>query len=143
MFANEFDPVAAGIGGVLIGLSALWMLAVHGRIAGISGIAGGLLDHPRTDSAWRAAFVLGLVGAGLVARLVWPEVLTPGLVRSPVITVAAGLLVGFGARLGSGCTSGHGICGVGRLSARSLIATGTFMATAALTVWLYTHAGGR
>jgi len=128
-------------GGVLIGLSAVVLLLLNGRIAGISGIALGLLERGRASEwAWKAAFVLGLVGAG-VAVLAWQGA-APASPASPPVLVAAGLLVGVGTALGNGCTSGHGVCGLGRLSGRSLVAVLTFMATAIATVFVVRHVLG-
>ncbi|NKF22565.1 YeeE/YedE family protein [Solimonas marina] len=127
------------IGGLLIGLAATVLLLGSGRIAGISGIAGGLLFERGGDRGWRALFVVGLIaGAGLVALI------KPGLAAAaPSVGVpwliGAGLLVGFGTRLGSGCTSGHGICGISRMSPRSLIATATFMVAGFVTVYVVRH----
>jgi uncharacterized membrane protein YedE/YeeE len=120
-------------GGILIGAAASLLLRLEGRIAGISGIVAGLLRPARADALWRAAFVAGLLAGGVAVAL-----FDPGLIGTPpgstVRLVAAGLLVGFGTRLGSGCTSGHGVCGIGRGSPRSIAATLTFMATGILTV---------
>lgn len=122
------------LGGALIGLSASAMLYLYGRIAGISGITAGLVRPVRGDIEWRALFVLGLVAAGLVGLVVSPGSFAVGVERSSAAVISAGLLVGFGTRLGSGCTSGHGVCGITRLSKRSLAATMTFMVTGALAV---------
>ena len=130
------------VGGVLIGVAAAALLLFDGKIAGISGIVGGLAQPRRGDVGWRAAFLLGLLvgGAGL---LTWrPEALGPPAVAPTVTFVVAGLLVGTGTRLGNGCTSGHGVCGVGRGSVRSLVATATFMTTGAATVFLVRHVLG-
>ena len=137
-----FTPVNALVGGALIGASASLLLLLNGRIAGISGILGGLLAPPSRETGWRAAFVAGLVlaplaYAGLGGRL--PPV-TVG--ASFPLLILAGLLVGFGTRLGTGCTSGHGVCGLGRGSSRSLAATCTFMAVAILTVLAARHLAG-
>ncbi len=125
-------------GGAMIGTAASILFLAHGRIAGISGIVGSLLPPAAADRAWRLAFLAGLLAAGAIGQVV-----APGAVGAPVrsfpLVVAAGLLVGFGTRLGNGCTSGHGVCGVARLSVRSLVAVATFMLTGALTVWV---AGG-
>lgn len=143
----ESMPIASLVGGALIGLSAAVLLGLNGRIAGISGIFGGLLDGlatraPADEQRWRALFVLGLVGGGVVLRLLDPRYLPGPAIDSPVLLVLAGLLVGFGTRLGSGCTSGHGICGLSRLSTRSLAATLTFMAVAFLTTFVVRHVIG-
>jgi uncharacterized membrane protein YedE/YeeE len=130
------------VGGVLIGVAAAALLLFDGKIAGISGIVGGLAQPRRGDVGWRAAFLLGLLvgGAGLLA---WrPEALGPPAVVPTLTFVLAGLLVGTGTRLGNGCTSGHGVCGVGRGSVRSLVATATFMTTGAATVFLVRHVLG-
>lgn len=126
-------------GGVLIGASAALLLLANGRIAGISGILGGLLGPSIRDWAWRAAFLIGLLAGPPLFRLGadhWPEV---RIGASWPMLVVAGLLVGFGTRLGSGCTSGHGVCGLARLSPRSLAAVATFMAAAIVTVFVARH----
>lgn len=131
---DTFTPLASLAGGALIGLSAALMLLFHGRIAGISGIAGGLLSGPpKGDVLWRALFVAGLVGAGAVAARLAPAALEVGVERPTAALVIAGLLVGFGTRLGNGCTSGHGVCGLSRMSPRSLVATLSFMAAGVAT----------
>jgi uncharacterized membrane protein YedE/YeeE len=123
---------SALFGGALIGLASALLLLTHGRIAGISGITGGLVQRATPDRAWRLAFVGGLVAAGAVASIVAPAALGPP-VRPLAAVVIAGLLVGFGTRLGNGCTSGHGVCGLSRGSIRSLVAVATFMTTGAIT----------
>lgn len=135
---DHFAPFSALGGGVLIGLSASAMILLLGRVAGVSGILGGLAPPRREDIAWRVAFVLGLFLAPTVA-LLWRAPPSPGLSSNFLLLAVAGVLVGFGARLGSGCTSGHGVCGLARLSPRSLAATGTFMGVAAATVFLTRH----
>jgi uncharacterized membrane protein YedE/YeeE len=127
-------------GGALIGLAASLLLLVHGRIAGIAGIFGDVLDVP-TAGLWRVGFLLGLCGAGLVAAFVAPGAVGGPPVSLPLIAVAGGL-VGAGTRLANGCTSGHGVCGLSRMSPRSLVATGTFMVVAALTVAVVRGLGG-
>jgi uncharacterized membrane protein YedE/YeeE len=124
-------------GGLVLGLAATLALALDGRIAGISGILGGLFTVPG-DRPWRGAFLLGLP-AGAGAYLLLAGGLPQDLSASTPVLVAAGLLVGAGTRLGSGCTSGHGICGLARRSPRSLAATATFMAVAMLTVFVVRH----
>ncbi|WP_313316717.1 YeeE/YedE family protein [Stenotrophomonas sp.] len=126
-------------GGVLIGLAATLLLWLTGRIAGISGIVGGVLMPRRGEVAWRGAFLIGLIGAGAVYLWLVPGAYTPRQGFSPVLLVVAGLLVGFGTRMGNGCTSGHGVCGLGRLSVRSFAAVLTFMATAVLTTYIVRH----
>lgn len=122
----------AFLGGCLIGLAALGLLFFNGRILGISGIVGGLGDR----APWRFGLLLGLLSGGLLLRWLAPAVFLTTLSRSPGVLLIAGLLVGYGTQLGNGCTSGHGICGIGRLSPRSLLATLVFMGTGALTVFL-------
>lgn len=136
---TPFTPVEASAGGAFIGLAAVLAMLLHGRIAGISGILGGLLGGRTPDRGWRVGFVLGLFAApfaygALTGSL--PEVRFPAPL--PLI-VAGGLLVGVGTQLGSGCTSGHGVCGVARLSRRSLAATGVFMAAGLATVFTVRH----
>jgi len=141
---ENFTPVSSLVGGLLIGLSATAMLALLGRVAGISGIVGGLLTGARSDAAWRAAFVAGLLLGGSVSRVVAPDAMTMNLDRSTPALVLAGLLVGFGSRLGSGCTSGHGVCGMARGSVRSITATLTFMTTGVMAAFVVTRLfGGR
>jgi len=136
---GNFTPVSAAIGGALIGLSAVLLMAFTGRIAGVSGIFAGLINPQTTDRAWRAAFIAGLVAAPVVAALVGYAVPTPQMPGSYITVVVGGLLVGFGTRLGNGCTSGHGICGIARLSPRSIAATGMFMVAAIVVVALTHH----
>jgi uncharacterized membrane protein YedE/YeeE len=141
---EHFTPVSSLLGGILIGLSATATLALLGRVAGISGIVGGLLSGERNELAWRAAFVGGLLAGGLATTLVQPAAFAMTLERSTPALAIAGLLVGFGSRLGSGCTSGHGVCGIARGSARSIAATVAFMTTGALTALVITQVcGGR
>lgn len=130
------------LGGVLIGLSSLVWLAFKGRVMGVSGIVGELSTASKGDRLWRVAFLMGLAFAGLGAQLYQVSAFNFDLDRSLVAIVGGGVLVGFGARLANGCTSGHGICGVSRLSPRSWLATGLFMATGALTVALIRVFGG-
>jgi uncharacterized membrane protein YedE/YeeE len=125
----EFTPVSAAVGGALIGLSASAMLLLEGRISGISGIIGGLFAPRPGDIGWRVAFVAGLMLAGLGAAWWAPEALAIEVSRSPAMLVVAGLLVGVGTRIGNGCTSGHGVCGLSRMSPRSLVSVLTFMLT--------------
>ena len=138
---NAFTPWSALIGGILIGLAAAMLVLLNGRIAGISGVLGGLLRPVSGDVAWRVAFVLGLVGSPWVYGLVtaWP---VPRIDAGYTALIVAGLLVGVGTRYGSGCTSGHGVCGLSRWSPRSLAATVTFMAVGFLTVFVLRHALG-
>jgi len=129
------------LGGVLIGLSSAALLLFNGRIAGISGIVYSLVKRPDwSEWAWRLAFVVGLMGAGGMAmRLLGQSTASPAGTRTLLL---AGLLVGFGTSMGSGCTSGHGVCGLGRLSRRSLVAVITFMTTAIITVFVMRHLSG-
>lgn len=139
----DFTPVPSLIGGLLIGASASLLLLGLGRIAGVCGILGSLLDVPRApDAGWRTAFILGLAFAGLVGFAVWPGSVTSAT-ASPPMLVLAGLLVGYGTRLGNGCTSGHGVCGIARGSIRSIVATCTFMLTGAITVFVLRHVVGK
>lgn len=124
-------------GGILIGLSATLLLALNGRIAGISGMVSGAITFT-TEESWRWLFLLGLVAGGLVYAYVLAPQPTPTYPFAPGTMIVAGLLVGFGTRLGNGCTSGHGVCGLGRLSGRSLVAVLTFMTTGIVTVFI-TH----
>jgi hypothetical protein len=125
-------------GGILIGLAAVLLLASIGRIAGISGIASGALEGARGDRAWRLAFLAGMMLAGSITLQFLPA--PPRSLTAPVpLLIAAGLLVGFGTRLGNGCTSGHGVCGLGRLSFRSLAAVVTFMACAMAMTFFMRH----
>ena len=139
---NNFTPISAAIGGGLIGLSAVLLMLFTGRIAGVSGIFDGLIDPQTSDRAWRAAFIAGLIAASLTAVLIGYPVPMPQMPGTYTTIVVGGLLVGFGARLGSGCTSGHGVCGIARLSPRSIVATGVFMAGAIVVVALTHHVFG-
>ena len=138
----NFTPVSAAIGGALIGLSAVLLMLLTGRIAGISGIFGGLLNLRSEDKGWRIAFIAGLILAPVIAGGIGYGMAAPTLPANWGVIVAAGLLVGFGTRLGGGCTSGHGICGIGRLSPRSILATIVFMTTAVITVAVTHHVLG-
>ncbi len=123
----NFTPVASALGGALIGLSASIVLLYAGKVAGISGIVGGLLGGKPADATWRFAFLGGLLAAGVGGVLLAPQALANTSDRPLPALIVAGLLVGFGTRLGNGCTSGHGICGLSRLSPRSLASVVTFM----------------
>jgi uncharacterized membrane protein YedE/YeeE len=131
--------MSALLGGVLIGMAATLLLWLTGRIAGISGMLGGVLLPKRGELAWRLAFLIGLVGAG--AAWLWsvPGAYVPRQGFPPLLLVVAGVLVGIGTRMGNGCTSGHGVCGLGRLSLRSLAAVLTFMLTAVITTFIVRH----
>jgi uncharacterized membrane protein YedE/YeeE len=139
MIADTFTPLSGLIGGALIGLAAVVLLFLTGRIAGISGIAGGLFTIDTKELPWRAAFVVGLIVGPLVAGAMHVAANKVDMQAHGPWLVAAGLLVGFGTRLGNGCTSGHGVCGLARGSGRSLAATITFMLTAIVTVALLRH----
>jgi len=138
----NFTPVSAAIGGALIGLSAVLLMLLNGRIAGITGIAAGIIDPLGSDRGWRATFVIGLVAAPLSALLLGFGLPVVQMPPSYITIVVAGLLVGFGTRLSNGCTSGHGVCGIARLSPRSLVSTGIFMAAAVIVVAVTRHAIG-
>ena len=131
---SHFTPLESLGGGLLIGLAAAAFIIVHGRIMGVSGILGGIVRPLKGDFLWRATFMLGLIAAPFIARLagLLPEAQIEG---SLVQLVIAGLLVGFGTALGSGCTSGHGVCGIARLSPRSIVATMLFVGSGMATVW--------
>lgn len=131
-----FTPLSALAGGALIGTAASIFLYANGRIAGISGVYSGLLRPKAGDIGWRLAFVGGLVAAGMIAGGVQPDLIGTATGRSVGATALAGLLVGFGVRLGNGCTSGHGVCGLTRFSRRSFVATLSFMGTGMLTASL-------
>ena len=137
---TEFTPLAASIGGAMIGLSAVLLMAWEGRIAGMSGIAGRLLP-PYRDSSFlsRLGFVMGLVAAPFLVTAATGNPVMQTVSANLPLMVAAGLLVGFGSVYGNGCTSGHGVCGLSRLSARSLVATLAFMTTAVVTVFIIRH----
>ena len=134
----SFTPWSSLLGGALIGTSATLLLLFDGRVAGISGIVGGLLEPAPRETAWRALFVAGLLAGGLLVLALRPAAFGAPVVSLP-LTALGGLLVGFGTRLGSGCTSGHGVCGISRLSPRSLVATATFMATGVAAAFVVRH----
>lgn len=137
--ATGWNPLALALaGGVLIGVASAMFILLNGRIAGVSGIVGGLLKPVRGDVGWRLAFVLGLVAAPVVYALV-TELPRPQIDASPGVLVLSGVAVGLGTRYGSGCTSGHGVCGLSRLSPRSLAATVVFIAAGMATVFVVRH----
>lgn len=137
---QNFTPVSGLVGGLMIGLSAAFFLLASGRISGISGILEGALRAPRDGRGWRLAYLAGLPLGTLLVLMLAPGVAgTPVLPASWGLLALAGLLAGFGARLGGGCTSGHGVCGIPRLSPRSIVATCVFMAVAAVVVLLTRH----
>lgn len=139
---TEFTPVASAIGGAMIGLSAIMLMLFMGRIAGISGIASRLLPPVAEDYGWRLAFVVGLIAAPIVYQQVSQQPIEQTVSGDLVLMGLAGLLVGFGSVFGGGCTSGHGVCGLSRLSMRSIIATVVFMVVAFVTVFLVRHGLG-
>ena len=138
----NFTPISAAIGGALIGLAAVLLMRLNGRIAGVTGIFAGLIEPQSSDRAWRATFIVGLIAAPLCAALLGYTVPIPQMRPSLAVIAVAGLLVGFGTRLSNGCTSGHGVCGISRLSPRSIIATGIFMVAAMIVVALTRHVVG-
>jgi uncharacterized membrane protein YedE/YeeE len=139
---HHLTPLSGIVGGALIGLAASMLMLLTGRIAGISGIFGGLLQPGAGDRGWRIAFVAGLLAAPLLASLSGTPLPAPAMPASLIVIVIAGLLVGFGSRIGGGCTSGHGVCGIARLSARSIVATAIFMTAAVATVTVVRHGIG-
>lgn len=140
---TEFTPLLSLAGGALIGLAAVLLMATHGRIAGITGVLGGLLPGSgNSDWSWRAAFLVGLIGAPVLIMAITGEMPAVDVPVSTLALVVGGFLVGIGATFGSGCTSGHGVCGISRLSARSIVATLSFMAAGGITVFIVRHVIG-
>lgn len=139
---ENFTPLSATLGGALIGAAAVVLMATLGRIAGISGIAGGLADAKPSDRSWRVAFLVGLIGAPALVGLFYPDLLRSDFTVSLNWIVVAGIIVGIGTTLGNGCTSGHGVCGNARLSVRSVVATLTFMVTGIATTLVVRHLMG-
>ena len=137
-YATDFTPFSALLGGGLIGLASLWLMAANGQIAGISGITGTLIGPKSADRSWRLAFVAGLVTAPLLYGLSGNAIEVTVPASTPAL-IGAGLLVGIGTQLGSGCTSGHGVCGISRASSRGIVATATFMASGAVVVFVIRH----
>lgn len=140
---TTFTPVQSLLGGALIGVAAVLLMALHGRIAGITGILSGLLP-PRisSDWAWRASFLGGMVASPLLYTAVFRQSVAIDVTAAPILLLVSGAIVGIGVNYSSGCTSGHGVCGLARFSKRSLAATVTFMATAAATVFVVRHVVG-
>ena len=134
-----FSPASGFLGGMLIGLAAVLLLLANGRIAGVSGIVNGLLSRKPGDIGWRVAFVLGLWLGALVYWAARGAPFALALQATPAVMIVAGFLVGYGTRLGSGCTSGHGVCGIARFSPRSMVATVVFMASGIATVYVVRH----
>jgi uncharacterized membrane protein YedE/YeeE len=145
---ENFTPLSATVGGLLIGLSATLLWVVNGRTAGISNVAGGIYPVRRGDELWRIVFLIGLPIGGWLGYAFGPAIFAeiprtlPVIDLAPLWLVIAGLLVGVGTRVGRGCTSGHGVCGLSRFSVRSVVAVATFMATAAITVFIVRHVVG-
>lgn len=137
----HFTPWMSLSGGILLGIASAVFILINGRILGISGILGGLLAPKTGDVGWRIAFVLGMLAAPITMSLLTPDdfISAPRIEAGYALIVIAGLLVGYGTRLGSGCTSGHGVCGLSRLSPRSLVATGIFMAAGFAIVFVIRH----
>jgi uncharacterized membrane protein YedE/YeeE len=134
----HFTPLSSLAGGVLIGLGAAWLLLIDGRLLGASGLLGGLIPPKAGDWPWRAAALIGLVIAPVFARLFF-DAARPLIAAGAPLLIAGGLLVGFGTRLANGCTSGHGVCGLARLSPRSLVAVASFMGAGFATVYVVRH----
>lgn len=139
MLTTDFTPIAALSGGALIGLATVALMAFHGRIAGMTGILTGLLPPVVADWGWRAAFILGAIAGPLLLTLAFGHDVTFASPTPDLWLIPGGLIVGVGVYFGSGCTSGHGVCGLARLSPRSVVATLTFMGTTAATVFVVRH----
>ncbi len=139
---HNLTALSGLFGGALIGLATAALMLLTGRLAGVSGISGGLLSSTSADRGWRLAFVAGLIAAPLLAALAGAPLPRPAMTTNLALIAAGGLLVGFGSRFGNGCTSGHGVCGFARLSARSIAATIIFMATAIAVVAIVRHGFG-
>ena len=136
---QDFTPVSALLGGALIGLSVTLLLLFNGRMAGISGIMNGVFNSPKDERIWRLVFLLGLVMGAVIFQLIMPDLFIPRQGYPLWLVAIGGFLVGIGTRLGNGCTSGHGICGIANLSRRSILATLTFMGFGMLTVYIVRH----
>jgi uncharacterized protein len=139
---HNLTPLSGLLGGALIGLAAAMLMLLTGRLAGVSGIVGGLLQARPADQGWRIAFVAGLIAAPLIAALAGAPLPRPAMTQNLALIAVAGLLVGFGSRMGNGCTSGHGVCGFARFSVRSIAATVIFMVTAFAAVAIVRHGLG-
>jgi uncharacterized protein len=139
---HHLTPLSGLFGGALIGLAAAGLMMLTGRLAGVSGILGGALQMKPADQGWRIAFIAGLIAAPLLAAVAGAALPRPAMTSSLVLAAVAGLLVGFGSRMGNGCTSGHGVCGFARLSTRSMAATAIFMITAIAVVAIVRHGSG-
>ena len=136
---ENFTPYSAMLGGAIIGLSATLLLLFNGRIAGISSIMNGVFNSPKNEMSWRSAFLVGLIVGALLFQFIAPDFIAPRQGYPLWLVAVGGFLVGIGTRLGSGCTSGHGICGIANLSLRSIYATLTFMVSGFITVYLLKH----
>jgi uncharacterized membrane protein YedE/YeeE len=139
---TQFTPVAGLVGGALIGLASAALLLANGRIAGVSGVLGRCFFAGRSELGWRIAFLVGLPLGAFVTTRASGDAMGFAITSSPLLLVVSGLLVGVGTQLGNGCTSGHGVCGIGRGSRRSIVATGAFMLAAAITVFVVRHVMG-
>ena len=139
---HNLTALSGLLGGALIGLAAAALMMLTGRLAGVSGILGGALQVKPADQGWRLAFIAGLIAAPLIAAVAGAPLPRPAMTSSVVLAAVAGLLVGFGSRMGNGCTSGHGVCGFARLSTRSIAATIIFMITAIAVVAIVRHGLG-
>ena len=139
---HHLTALSGLLGGALIGLAAAALMMLTGRLAGVSGILGGALQVKPADQGWRIAFIAGLIAAPLIAAVAGAPLPRPAMTSSLVLAAVAGLLVGFGSRMGNGCTSGHGVCGFARLSTRSIAATAIFMITAFVVVAIVRHGLG-
>lgn len=139
---SSFTPVSATIGGVMLGIAASMLLLANGEVCGISGILGGAAFAPRGDRSWRAVFLAGLLAGGALVAWVDRSALAVASEQSMGLAAVSGILVGVGTRMGGGCTSGHGLCGIARFSGRSVVATLVFMATGAATVFALRHVLG-
>ena len=139
---HHLTALSGLLGGALIGLAAAALMMLTGRLAGVSGILGGALQVKPADQGWRLAFIAGLIAAPLIAAVAGAPLPRPAMTSSLMLAAVAGLLVGFGSRMGNGCTSGHGVCGFARLSTRSIAATAIFMITAIAVVAIVRHGFG-
>ncbi len=139
---NGFTPLLSSIGGILIGLAAVGLLLFNGRIAGISGIVGGVLRPTLNDTLWRIVFIAGLLAGALIIKRFDPAAMAIHIDVSLPMVILGGLLVGLGTRIGSGCTSGHGVCGIGRLAPRSMVASAVFFVCAVATVYVVRYVLG-
>jgi len=139
---HNLTALSGLLGGALIGLAAAVLMMLTGRLAGVSGILGGMLQARPADQGWRIAFIAGLIAAPLIAAVAGAPLPRPAMTSSLALAAIAGLLVGFGTRMGNGCTSGHGVCGFARLSTRSIAATAIFMITAIAVVAIVRHGFG-